>query len=29
MEQEWVKLNQILHSGKFEEQVCFKFVLIC
>ena len=22
-EHDWVKLNQILHSGKFEEQVCY------
>ena len=28
-EHEWVKLNQVLHSGKFKEQDCFKFVLIC
>ena len=23
-EHDWVKLNKILHSGKFEEQVCLK-----
>ena len=28
-EHEWVKLNQVLRSGKFKEQDCFKFVLIC
>ena len=28
-EHDWVKLNRILHSTKFKEQVCFKFVFIC
>jgi len=28
-EHDWVKLNKILHSTKFKEQVCFKFVFIC
>ena len=26
---EMPKLNRILHSTKFKEQVCFKFVFIC